>query len=1489
MTGQTTQTRSRPTPGSQSRQPLRPYPGLRPFDDSEARIFFGRDRHRDEILERLAESSFVAVIGPSGCGKSSLMRAGVIPALRAGRFYRAGTSWLIADMRPQNRPAWNLADALDRLHRAPDDDDYHSRVLDLSTALFTEPDALREHLAAHGVDASTNVLLLVDQFEELFNAENEAQQDIVDEFMDFVLRVYRKEMPGVHCIITMRTDHLGDCAAYPELADAINETFYLTPNLREDELRQAIELPARLRQFNGAFQDDLVDRILADMRREEADQLPLMQHVMMRMWEAASGAAKLGARPLLTHDLYTSFGGISRTIDVHAEEILKDLTVKQRDLVEILFRQLTVRREGATYQDVRRPTLFKDIAAVAGLAGETQRQELRNVIDTFRRPDVQFLQPQYSAHDPVLSPIGDETRIDIVHECLIRKWHALSAWVVTEWECAKNLRELVDHATAAREVLGPLSSAPLSIGERLQHSVTAARTWARDPRDMTDKVSALGKSAATSARELKSTVKARLAEAARPEGAPPGAAADALGAKDAVVGSARVLARKFGDVGQKLAPQVKSAMAKGEQILRELKGTGLSADRLRSASWTPLRTASSYLGRHQTNNFMRWWEGQRPTEAWAKNYRVDPPAFDYAKRFLAHSVRRHRNSRLRQLGAWAAGLAAVSIGGTYLFTDARNREAAERNELALNMKIASQMLPTTPSGVKTYQDFLQESIAPRLPAKDPRLNAWMRAQADVLIGYPDVFMIRDDAVSMPLAAIDRNLAESQLFALAASQDGSVTALATDSHVTLVDRDGRRLWSSRHAIPIDQLRFGKLHHSTRDGQVYLLSGGCKVQMFARTDGAASEVRHPVPTALICDASPDGRRIAVVDREGSDSGVWKVRILDSGTLQATAAAGFELPFPATAVRLASFDAAASERLGLVFDWRHAAVLDVSGAATGRVRLDWSFTVPNSARFDRNFTVSADGGWVAGANGREVHLWNRSQHRVIEEGGARVTIPHWSSYLHESPVTYLAFTSTAELVTIEERGDIALHNYLLSARQATRRALWRARDVGIATIDARGEILLDAAAPAGERALMRLGLADQWYGRRTIHDEQAQVTAVALAPSAPILALGRDDGDVSLLRLAETPSGTQTRIAHTRSGPDELWRARSRVGAIAVSSRADVVAGVRADGTIVTLARDPVRPEYSGSIERPANQQGPRQAALAADGSHLAVIDGAGKLHLFERLSRPAHAGGVWRRTGVSAIDFGAKRPVCAVGFASGGGTIAAGTSDGGVYIARAASATSAAGFELVASYPRRSISSVGISSDSAAVAVGLAGTGGESCADAAGDSTLAVALLGPRAARASQVTSEDASEAERFVGLAMHPLGNIAVLTSFAERDVDRRSVQVRLLDLSPTILGIQQPLANGLRWIDWTPRPYDTPDPASSEGRAAGIRNNVPAQFGCGEAACWLVSATEHPSRIIITPHRRCGDKASPLACLVPQSGNGKAIPTTAARTQSSTK
>jgi WD40 repeat protein len=438
-----------------------PYPGLRPFRSDETGIFFGREAQVDALLEKLDHSRFLAVIGPSGCGKSSLVRAGMIPALETGLLSRAGVRWRVATMRPGERPLRRLAEALGAAF-APGLEPEPEAVAFLHATLRRGPRGLVEVLHDTSLPERTNLLLLVDQFEEIFRYRQQGDSDEADAFVALLLATAAQHDVPVYVVITMRSDFLGDCAVFRGLPEAINAGLFLTPRLTREQRREAIVGPAMV--FGGQVEPALVNRLLNDTG-EELDQLPLLQHVLMRMWtraheavqtyhdpsqpaDALRDAADLAAGVTLALDDYEQVGGLTQALSNHADEAYESLDAKQQRIAAVLFRCLSER--SPTQRDTRRPVQLGAVAAVAGVPPA----QVAAVADVFRQPDRSFITP---SADVTLHP---DTVLDISHESLIRQWQRLNAWADQEVEAAETYRRLAQTARLWKRGQAALWSTP---------------------------------------------------------------------------------------------------------------------------------------------------------------------------------------------------------------------------------------------------------------------------------------------------------------------------------------------------------------------------------------------------------------------------------------------------------------------------------------------------------------------------------------------------------------------------------------------------------------------------------------------------------------------------------------------------------------------------------------------------------------------------------------------------------------------------------------------------------------------------------------------------------------------------------------------------------------------------------------------------------------------------------------------------------------------
>jgi Novel STAND NTPase 1 len=264
--------------------PPSPYPGLRPFEPQEWPIFFGRERMTDEVINRLIDKHLVVVHGDSGCGKSSLVRAGVLAHLGQERA-RSGVQWRTCHMLPREAPLQNLVEAIAKLQGAARDSDFGHQVHRVLNHGRDAPPPLADLL---GGGKDDNICILVDQFEELFSFARQHGRDEAQLFVDFLVGLQEKPPEGLYAILTMRSEFLGVCARFKGLAEAVNQTQYLLPQMERPALLRAIREPATL--YDGEVSRELAERMIADAGGGQ-DQLPLIQHGLIVLWRHEIGEA----------------------------------------------------------------------------------------------------------------------------------------------------------------------------------------------------------------------------------------------------------------------------------------------------------------------------------------------------------------------------------------------------------------------------------------------------------------------------------------------------------------------------------------------------------------------------------------------------------------------------------------------------------------------------------------------------------------------------------------------------------------------------------------------------------------------------------------------------------------------------------------------------------------------------------------------------------------------------------------------------------------------------------------------------------------------------------------------------------------------------------------------------------------------------------------------------------------------------------------------
>jgi len=342
---------------------LLPYPGLRPFERDEAHIFFGRETQVDAMVDRLGRRRLLAVTGSSGSGKSSLVRAGLLEALETGMLTTAGPDWRFAMLRPGSHPMTELAAALIEALGGPrTQDDVALRRARLERGPLSLIEELRERPLPDG----GNLLILVDQFEELFRYSSLAGREEAEAFVALLLTSTNEGRVPSYVVLTMRSDFLGRCAEFDGLAEAVSDAQYLCPRLSREQIAAAVEGPAKV--FKGEVETRLVARIVNDMGTDP-DQLPLMQHVLMRLWDLAR--ARTPNVPQLRLDDYDAEGGIKGSLSRHADEILAEITRDVPERAETTRHLFCLLVEGEGESAVRR---LSEVAQVTEVTEQIARR-----------------------------------------------------------------------------------------------------------------------------------------------------------------------------------------------------------------------------------------------------------------------------------------------------------------------------------------------------------------------------------------------------------------------------------------------------------------------------------------------------------------------------------------------------------------------------------------------------------------------------------------------------------------------------------------------------------------------------------------------------------------------------------------------------------------------------------------------------------------------------------------------------------------------------------------------------------------------------------------------------------------------------------------------------------------------------------------------------------------------------------------------------------
>ncbi|MEO1668905.1 MAG: hypothetical protein AAFU54_30020 [Chloroflexota bacterium] len=429
-----------PIPVTYDPNPRNPYVGLSAFLPKDVDYFFGRDQMILEIEKNLELASpneqFLAIVGSSGSGKSSLAMAGLIPRLAKNE-----SRWVcLPRMRPSDNPYKGLAASLANETHA-DAVSIQKNIEDKTISVTQASDYLDTYLQQiAGTETKRTVLLLIDQFEELFT--NTRSEDTRRRFIDLIITTLAQSSGSFAVVITLRADFYGEPMSYPKLGDLINKHSISMLDMGPDELRLVIEAPAR--KQNIWFESGLVGRILADMRGEAAA-LALLEYALTQLYNVCIANNKCER---FTFKNYEQTGGIEGALVQKAEGVFTGLTQNEQVLARELFMRLVI--PGGDEQDATRRRAY---LSELHLNDPAQRSALDRVTKIFVAERLLFI---------------DESTIEIAHETLIRVWGRLQKWINEKREDIAFHHSLDDDA---RDWLANPNNDALYRGTRLKYAL----------------------------------------------------------------------------------------------------------------------------------------------------------------------------------------------------------------------------------------------------------------------------------------------------------------------------------------------------------------------------------------------------------------------------------------------------------------------------------------------------------------------------------------------------------------------------------------------------------------------------------------------------------------------------------------------------------------------------------------------------------------------------------------------------------------------------------------------------------------------------------------------------------------------------------------------------------------------------------------------------------------------------------------------------------
>ncbi len=483
-------------------QTICPYTGLRSFTEEESIYFKGRDEHIKQATAQLEKNKFLMLTGASGDGKSSLVYAGIVPNARSGFLKSKYSNWSLVDFRPERTPLRNLCKSLAKALEIPNVgtvetelrhgfsalvDLYKSskRYIDETSSEWQQADDTERATIKRG---ATNLIILADQFEEFFtNPENyhkgvpSTESALTINLLLETAKIALESKLPIFIVFTMRSDYIGQCAAFRGLPEYIGFSQFFVPRLNRSQLQEVIEEPAVL--SGNKISRRLAERLIHDISDGE-DQLPILQHTLNQIWVAAvqgkeemdlSHYAMVGGMAITelpsedqtkTQNWFDQLSikikncyrkpGLHNVLDTHANKLLVGVAdyVKTKTkshipeetihhIVKIAFSCLTKIDQS---RSVRNRMTLEEITNVIG-DPKISINIVAATLQIFREPGNTFIRPFIFEDQPDSIALAKTDVLDITHESLIRNWAQLGSWAEEEFDHYTTYEEFYQQVT----------------------------------------------------------------------------------------------------------------------------------------------------------------------------------------------------------------------------------------------------------------------------------------------------------------------------------------------------------------------------------------------------------------------------------------------------------------------------------------------------------------------------------------------------------------------------------------------------------------------------------------------------------------------------------------------------------------------------------------------------------------------------------------------------------------------------------------------------------------------------------------------------------------------------------------------------------------------------------------------------------------------------------------------------------------------------------